>query len=192
MTPQTKSARLSILAWLLWAAPLTAETRIAILNFELKDMTLAPGLPAEVQRTASLKPLLERELAGAGYRIVPIAAAEQRGADSGVGYLFDHADAAAQLGARHAADYVLVGRLHKPSFLFVYLMGHLVDVKQQKIVGNYITESKGGDAKLTGKAIEALAAKIDQDLDGRYSPPPPDSEHRGQHTGHESASPAGK
>ncbi|WGS84720.1 DUF2380 domain-containing protein [Methylomonas sp. UP202] len=174
------SARLTIWAWLLWTAPLTAETRIAILNFELKDMTLAPGLPAEIQRTASLKPLLERELAGAGYRIVDIPDAEQRGADSGVGYLFDHADAAAQLGSRHAADYVLVGRLHKPSFLFVYLMGRLVEVKQQKIVGNYITESKGGDAKLTGKAVEALAAKIDQDLERRYSPPPPDSARRSQ------------
>ena len=39
-----------------------AETRIAILDFELKDLTLAPRIPAEIKRTASIKPLLEGEL----------------------------------------------------------------------------------------------------------------------------------
>ena len=39
-----------------------AETRIAILEFELKDLTLAPRIPSEIERTASIKPLLEAEL----------------------------------------------------------------------------------------------------------------------------------
>jgi hypothetical protein len=33
-----------------------AETRIAILDFELKDLTLVPRTPAEINRTASIKP----------------------------------------------------------------------------------------------------------------------------------------
>ncbi|AEG01149.1 DUF2380 domain-containing protein [Methylomonas methanica] len=150
-----------------------AETRIAILNFELKDLTLAPGIPAEIKRTRSIRPLLAGELASAGYTIVDIPPAAQQAADGGVGYLFDHTDAAAELGRQFGADYVLVGRLHKPSFLFAYLMGHLVRVENQTLIGNIITESKGPNAQLVRKAAESMADKIDGLLDNRYDPPPP-------------------
>jgi len=150
-----------------------AQTRIAVLDFELKDLTLAPGVPEELMRTASIKPLLEKELKSAGYAIIEVASQTQQAANSGVGYLFDHADAAAQLGKQVDADYVLVGRLHKPSFLFAYLMGHLIRVADAKLIGDYISESKGPNAKLTIKAVESLAGKIDHDLERRYSPPPP-------------------
>lgn len=150
-----------------------AETRIAVLDFELKDLTLAPGIPAEIARTASLKPLLVKELQSAGYQIVEIPVESRKAADSGVGYLFDHADAAAALAKRFDADYIVVGRLHKPSFLFAYLMAHVVRVADGRLVGDYITESKGPNAGLTGKAVESLTLKIDRDLDKRYSPPPP-------------------
>lgn len=160
--------------WLsLLSLDLAAETRIAILDFELKDLTLAPGIPAEIKRTAAIKPLLERELQSAGYSIIKIPLESQKGADSGVGYLFDHADAAAQLGENFGADYVLVGRLHKPSFLFAYLMGNLVRVSNGRWVGKFIAESKGPNAELTIKAVESLAVKIDGVLEHRYSPPPP-------------------
>lgn len=150
-----------------------ATPRIAILDFELKDLTLAPGIPAEIQRTASIQPLLKKELAAAGYEMVDIPLAAQRTANSGIGYLFDHADSAAALGKHFGADYVLVGRLHKPSFLFAYLMGHLVKVDSQTLVASFITESKGPNAELVIKAVETLADKIDAQLDNRYTPPPP-------------------
>jgi hypothetical protein len=150
-----------------------ADTRIAVLDFELKDLTLAPGVPAELQRTASIKPLLEQELKRAGYVVIAIPAQAQQAANSGVGYLFDHADAAAQLGKQFQADYILVGRLHKPSFLFAYLMGRLVKVDDGKLIGDYISESKGPNASLTIKAVESLTTKIDHDLDNQYAPPPP-------------------
>lgn len=150
-----------------------ATPRIAILDFELKDLTLAPGIPAEIQRTASIQPLLKKELAAAGYEMVDIPIEAQRIANSGVGYLFDHTDASAALGKRFGADYVLVGRLHKPSFLFAYLMGHLIKVDNQKQVASFITESKGPNAELVIKAVETLADKIDAQLDNRYTPPPP-------------------
>ncbi|MGZ4958907.1 MAG: DUF2380 domain-containing protein [Methylomonas sp.] len=152
---------------------LNAATRLAILDFELKDLTLAPGIPAEIKRTASIKPLLEKELKSAGYEIVDIPLPAQQAANSGVGYLFDHADVAAQLGEKVGADYVLVGRLHKPSFLFAYLMGNLVRVGDGRWVGKFISESKGPNAELTIKAVESLAVKIDEALDHRYTPPPP-------------------
>ena len=148
-----------------------AETRIAILDFELKDLTLAPRIPAEIKRTASIKPLLETELKKAAYVIIDITPESQKLADGGVGYLFDHHDVAAQLGKQFGADYVLVGRLHKPSFLFAYMMGHLVRVSDGKLIGNYISEAKGPNKKLTIKTVESLAVKIDKTLDNRYSPP---------------------
>jgi len=150
---------------------LFAETRIAILDFELKDLTLAPRIPAEIKRTASIKPLLEAELKSADYSIINIDINSQQAADAGVGYLFDHHDVAAHLAKQFNADYVLVGRLHKPSFLFAYMMGHLVRVADAKLIGNYISEAKGPNIKLTRKTVESLAVKIDKTLDNRYSPP---------------------
>lgn len=159
---------LSILSFNALAVP-----SIAILDFELKDLTLAPGVPAEIKRTASIKPLLEGELRFAGYQIIDIPLFSQQAANSGVGYLFDHADVAAQLGKQFGADYVLVGRLHKPSFLFAYVMGNLIRVADQKLIGKFIAESKGPNAALTIKAVESLTVKIDQALEKRYSTPPP-------------------
>ena len=149
-----------------------AETRIAILEFELKDLTLAPRIPSEIERTASIKPLLERELKSAGYTIVNIDHKNQIDSNAGVGYLFDHHDTAAKLGKEFDADYILVGRLHKPSFLFAYLMGHLIRVSDAKLIGNYISEAKGPNKKLTVKTVESLTVKIDKTLDNSYIPPP--------------------
>lgn len=166
--------KMLLFLWLgLLSLNLNAATRIAILDFELKDLTLAPRIPAEIERTASIKPLLEGELKSAGYQIIDIPLPAQQAADSGIGYLFDHADAAAQLGKNFGADYVLVGRLHKPSFLFAYLMGNLVRVSDARWIGKFISESKGPNAELTIKAVESLAVKIDAVLDHRYTPPPP-------------------
>ena len=75
---------------------LYATPRIAILEFELKDLTLKPGVPAEIKRTASIKPMLEDELRSAGYQIVNIPLSAQQAANSGVGYLFDHEDVVAK------------------------------------------------------------------------------------------------
>jgi hypothetical protein len=172
-----------LLAFLLTLTALHAQAlpRIAVLQFELKDLTLAPGGSAELQRTAAIQPLLTHELSTAGYQIVAIPLDAQLSADSGVGYLFDHADVAAQLGKRFGADYVLVGRLHKPSFLFAYLMANLVRVTDQTLIGRFITESKGPGMPLIGKAVESLADKIDGMLENRYDPPPPiTNKHQGK------------
>ena len=150
-----------------------AGSKIAILEFELKDLTLKPRIPAEIKRTASIKPLLEAELKTADYEIINIDPKDQKIADGGIGYLFDHHDIAAKLGKQAGADYVLVGRLHKPSFLFSYLMGHLIRVNDGKLIGNYISEAKGPNIKLTIKTVQSLAVKIDKTLDNTYTPPPP-------------------
>ena len=71
----------------LLALPARAEIGLAILDFELNDLTLQPGTPEELRRTASLKPLLERSLGAKGrYRIVAVDAAAQATASKGQGY----------------------------------------------------------------------------------------------------------
>jgi hypothetical protein len=150
-----------------------AETSIAILDFELSDVTLAPRIPAEIERTASIKAMLEGELKKAGYKIIAIDLDAQHEANGSFGYLFDHNDVAAELARKVGADYVLVGRLHKPSFLFAYLMGHLIKTDSGGMIENYVVETKGGDKKLTLKAVETLTSYIDKNLDNIYTPPPP-------------------
>ncbi len=157
---------LIILLFCLLSSYAIAQPSIAVLDFELRDLTLKPGVPQEVERTASVKPMLEKELQKVGYAIVSIPIAAQIQATAGFGYLFDHHDIAAQLAQQYNADYVLVGRLHKPSFLFVYLMAHLIDVKQQRLIADYLSEVKGGEKKLTRKGVESLVVKINDTFSG--------------------------
>ncbi len=145
-------------------ADANAKPRVAVLEFELKDTTLAPGIPAEIARTASIRPLLENELKKSGFEMVSITPDAQQQATAGMGYLFDHPDVAAQLGSKFGADYVVVGRLHKPSFLFFYLIAHLVDVKKETLKGEYTYEVKGGEEKLVAQGVEGISEKISKTL----------------------------
>jgi len=177
MNPTKKSklsALLSAIVLCILSVGVHAETRIAILDFELSDVTLAPRIPAEIERTASIQAMLEGELKKAGYKIIAIDLATQKKANGSFGYLFDHNDVAAELGKKAGADYVLVGRLHKPSFLFAYLMGHLIKTDTGGLIENYVVETKGGDKKLTLKAVETLTSYVDKNLDNTYTPPPPE------------------
>lgn len=142
-------------------APAAESTHLAVLDFELNDLTLDPGTPEELERTASLRPLLEQALIERpGLSLVQIPSTSQQAADRGVGYLFEHPEAAAELAATSGADYVVVGRLHKPSFLFAYLKAHLVDVRSGRVVGDYVVEVKGAQPALTQRGVEALAEDI--------------------------------
>jgi len=64
MNPRTNSGLrhlFSVLFLSLFSVGVFAETSIAILDFELKDLTLAPRIPAEIERTAGIKSMLEGE-----------------------------------------------------------------------------------------------------------------------------------
>ncbi|MGR9108191.1 MAG: DUF2380 domain-containing protein [Gammaproteobacteria bacterium] len=147
------------------AIPAYAGTRIAILEFELKDLTLSPRIQEETERAASLKPLLQEVLKSKGdYELINIGSDMQRSANLGTGYLFDHQDVVAALGQQFGADFVVMGRVHKASHLFVYFLVHLVDVKTQRLVGDYVVEVKGPQKKLTIKGVESLAEQIHHTL----------------------------
>ena len=136
-------------------------TSIAVLDFELNDLTLAPNDAAEVARTASIGPMLRDVLATTpGFRVMPVSAEAQRAADKGAGYLFDHPEAAAELGKSVGADWVAVGRVHKASFLFVYFKVHLVDARSGELAADLIVEVKGPQQALTRRGVESLARQI--------------------------------
>jgi hypothetical protein len=158
-------ALLSALALVVMSgASVAAESpRVAVLDFELVDLTLKPKTPEELQRTASIRALLEQSLAARGYRIGRVDSQAQQQADAGAGYLFDRSDEAARL-AGDRADWVIVGRLHKPSFLFAYLKAHVVDVKTGQLAGDLVVEVKGQQEKLTRRGVNSLAEQIDQTI----------------------------
>ncbi|HID07909.1 MAG TPA: DUF2380 domain-containing protein [Armatimonadetes bacterium] len=154
-----------LLIFLLFVPSAHADVRMAILNFELKDLTLAPGTEAELERTASIAPLLRNELEKKyGYQIIAIGSHIQEKADVSVGYLFGHADVAADLCKQHGADWIVAGRLHKPSFLFAYIIAHLTNCNTKKPAGNYTIEVKGYAKNLTARGVENLAIKINQSI----------------------------
>jgi len=140
--------------------------RLAVLDFELNDLTLQPGNPAELERTASIAPMLREAFAAKpGYQVIEISATAQAKADVAFGYLFDHTNLAADLGATHDADWILIGRLHKPSFLFAYMMGRLVKVESGELLGDYLVEVKGSTRKLTQRGVNNLAERVVHTID---------------------------
>lgn len=148
--------------------PAFAQTRIAVLEFELHDLTLLPRTPEELERTASVAPLLRAELVKkGGYESVTIAPDTQAKANAAFGYLFDHPEVAAELGARFGAEWVAIGRLHKPSFLFAYLKVHLVNVNSQQLTGDFVVEVKGYLKKLTERGVVRLAEQIVQTISAK-------------------------
>ena len=144
------------------ASSALAATRIAVLDFELNDLTGITPIPREdLERTASLAPLLRAELGKKGYELVEISQAEQAKANSGFGYLYDRPDEAARFGSRLGADIVVVGVIHKPSFLFAYLKVRLANASRAVALGEHIVEIKGSAATVTGRGIAQLARQID-------------------------------
>ncbi len=159
---------LIICLWVLLSGSVYATTRIAILEFELLDLTLAPRIQEEKERAASIKPMLEKILeAKDGYQLININSKAQHEANQGVGYLFAHHDVVAKLGEQFGADFVVMGRVHKASHLFVYFLVQLVNVKTQRLVGNYAVEIKGPQKKLTIKGVESVVEKINKTLKSR-------------------------
>lgn len=138
-----------------------AAPKIAILDFELNDITSLPNTPEELIRTASIKPFFEAALTQKGdYQFIQISQADHQAANPGLGYLFKFNDIAAKLGRQFKADWIIVSQHSKPSFLFSYLMVHVVNVKTGKLIGRYAIELKGNHTKVTQRGVKNLANKI--------------------------------
>ncbi|MGR8930719.1 MAG: DUF2380 domain-containing protein [Gammaproteobacteria bacterium] len=153
------------ICWICTIHDVNSSQRIAILDFELYDITSMPYTAQEKQRTASIRPMLEQALAQSGtYQIVDIPAERQAKVNAGFGYLFRFHDLAATLGEQHHADWVLVGRHSKPSFLFSYLMGNLIEVRSHARRANFAIELKGSHPSVLQHGIKALARDIAESI----------------------------
>ncbi len=155
-----------ILSIMLLSNNAEAAPRIAILNFELNDITSLPNTAQEQLRTASMQPLLEQALNQSGaYEIIHIKPEAQLAANSSFGYLFRFNDLAARLGEQQGVDWIVVSQHSKPSFLFSYLMAHLINVKTQNLAASYAIELKGNHEKITQRGVSSLAKKINALID---------------------------
>lgn len=140
-------------------------TKLLVLDFELNDLTLNPDITAEQERVSSLRPLLSSKLSYDHDHQIMDLAQEKRDAEvKGKGYLFDRPQVAAGMGAEADAEWVISGRLHKASFLFVYLKAQLIDVNSASVKADFVVEIKGWEPRLTEKGVEALALQIDDSL----------------------------
>ena len=145
---------------------IASADRILVLDFELNDLTLYPNVDQEMTRVAMLRPLLVDELEVRFNHDTPLQPASAPiEAAKGHGYIFDRPKIAARLGREVNADWVLTGRLHKASHLFVYLKAQLIDVQSDKMVFDFVVELKGWGKKLTQKGVETLALQIQAAID---------------------------
>jgi TolB-like protein len=158
--------RLIGLILLLSASPGASATDIAVLEFELNDLTLNPNLVEETERTATLRPLLVEQFTDHHNITVianpPTARVE---ANKGKGYLFDRPALVAKIGREIGVDWVVSGRLHKASYLFVYLKAQLINTKTSQVTADFVVEIKGPQKKLTKKGVESLAQQINTALE---------------------------
>lgn len=154
---------IALLALTVFINPVHAKTRVAVLDFELNDITALPNTAEEQARTASMGPLFITALKQFGqYDIVTIDAKDQASANTNFGYLFRFDEAAAKLGKAYGADWIIVSQHSKPSFLFSYLISHLIDVKTGRQTANFSIELKGTHAKVTQHGVNTLARHIDE------------------------------
>jgi len=144
--------------------------KLLVLDFELNDLTLNPDTSAEEKRVNSLRPLLSSKLLVAHEHNIMELAQDKRDAEvKGKGYLFDRPQVVAKMGSTAGADWVISGRLHKASFLFVYLKAQLIEVKSGSVKADFVVEIKGWEPRLTEKGVEALALQIDESLSTLHS-----------------------
>ena len=140
--------------------------KIMVLDFELKDLTIYENNEQEIERTAKLKTMLEQALVNIGRsEIIEFNTQKQQQADLGQGYLYDHHDVVSQFGREYNAQWVIVSRVHKPSYLFVYLKSQLIDVANQSLAGQFTVELKGQQDKFIKKGLHRLAVQIDEAID---------------------------
>lgn len=143
------------------AATKVAEESLLILDFELNDLTLNPLSEKENERVALLRPMLSEELKDKyGWTIQELDNGTRASAQKGKGYLFDRPHLSGDLGRTARARWVITGRLHKASYLFVYLKAQLIDTESLIVKADFVVEIKGAAPKLTRKGIDALALQI--------------------------------
>jgi len=155
------------------SSPIWANTNFAVTGFEFLDLTFKipdpkkeAAIEAQEQEKINLiDKLIKEGIADTdGFTMIPISKEDRDKADKSHGYLFDCASCSSDLGREHHADYILIGRLHKPTYLFSYIIVRIFDVKTNKLIKEYRSEAKGKPQKSVPGAINNLLIKIRKDI----------------------------
>jgi len=150
-----------------------AESKIAIPDFELLDLTMKLSDPQKVaeinaqeqQNLRDIETFLKKGLENKpGFIVIPVSDEARQTADKGTGLLFDCATCSAELGREHNADYIIIGRLHKPTYLFSYLIVRIFDSNENKLVKEFRSEVKGDPRVAIPGAVANLINKISKTL----------------------------
>jgi len=150
-----------------------AGSKIAVPDFELLDLTMKltdPKKVAEInakeqQNLRDIESFLKSGLKNQqGFSVVAVSDEAKSAADKGTGFLFDCAKCSAELGRLHDADYIIIGRLHKPTYLFSYLIVRVFDVNENKLVKEFRSEVKGDPRVSIPGAVANLINKISKIL----------------------------
>lgn len=157
----------------LMISPVWADSTIAVTDFELLNLTLKLSDPKKVaeidaqdqKNLVMINELLKNGLSNMdGFTMIALSDELRTDADKSVGYLFDCASCSAELGRKNNADYIIIGRLHKPTYLFSYLIARVFDTKTNKLVKEYRSEVKGTPSKSIPGAVGNLLHKINKDI----------------------------
>lgn len=162
-----------LLPLLLLVNPAFANSNFAVTDFELLDLTLKLSDPKKVaainaedqERIRLIDKLIKEGIASTeGFTMTHVTASDRSEADEAIGYLFDCAKCSADLARKYNADYILIGRLHKPTYLFSYIIVRIFDVKNNSLLKEYRTEAKGKPSKSVPGAINNILIKIRKDI----------------------------
>lgn len=163
--------KLLFLSLVLVVNPVLADTKIAVPRFELLDLSMKLSDPQKVaeinaqeqQKLRDIELFLGKGLENKqGFTVISVPNEAKNTADKSAGYLFDCAQCAAELGLAHGADYILIGRLHKPTYLFSYLIVRVFDTHEKKLVKEFRSEVKGDPKVAIPGAVGNLVNKIDK------------------------------
>jgi len=150
-----------------------AESKIAVPDFELLDLTMKLSDPQKVaeinaqeqQNLRDIETFLKKGLENKqGFIVIPISDEAKQAADKSTGYLFDCSACSAELGREHNADYIIIGRLHKPTYLFSYLIVRIFDTHENKLLKEFRSEIKGDPRVAIPGAVANLINKISKTL----------------------------
>lgn len=165
------SIKFLLLSLVLFTHSAWADTKIAVPDFELLDLSMKLSDPQKVaeinaqeqQKLRDIELFLRKGLSNKeGFTVVDISTEARNAADKSTGYLFDCAKCASELGLSHDADYILIGRLHKPTYLFSYLIVRVFDTHENKLVKEFRSEIKGDPKVAIPGAVGNLVNKLDK------------------------------
>lgn len=139
-------------------ASTAAHTSLAVLDFELHDLTSSLQLEELQIRADSLRPMLALALEKAhGLHIGP--SPDDAGIDR-IEPVFDRPADEARLGRELNVDWLVSCRLQKNQKPAVYLRAQLINVSRMHIAADLVVEVRGDEEADHRQGINSLASQI--------------------------------